>query len=121
MITLKIQEREIPLLFNTGVWGDIEENICDLAMLEETLKGKQRVNTVLRLVWLMGNEGLKKAGETPDLTVEWLRDAVHPAKLRECREAVLKAVEKGMRMEDADGKEKDLSLEKALKKEDAGN
>lgn len=121
MVKINISGKEIPLLFNVGVWGDIEENICDLSELEANLNGKKRIATTLGLLWLMGNEGLKKEGHEPFLDMEWLRENTDPRDILTLKIAALEAIAKGMHMESADGKEKDLSLAKIQKKEESGN
>ena len=73
--------------------------------------------TVIGLIRLMGNAGLKHAGQEPDLTDEWLIDHIKPGYTTSYRIAVMGAVTAGWFMESDQGeKEQDDVLAEIRKK-----
>ena len=78
-ITIKIGDREIPLRFRMNQFMEIEEEVGNLGDIKELLlKGKQRVRNTISVIRILGNAGLKYAGEEPDLTDEWLKENMDP-------------------------------------------
>lgn len=94
-ITVKIGERTIPLRFRMNQFIEIEEEIGNLGEIKELLlKGKSRVRNTVSMVRIMGNAGLKHAGEEPDLTDEWLMENMDPHGLLAYQVAVIGCMSK---------------------------
>ena len=66
----------------------------------------------------MGNEGLRLAGEEPDLTDEWLTDRMKPSEMLDYRIAVMGALVEGWAMETDTSaeEEQDVTLNELRKK-----
>lgn len=122
MKTFEILGHEIPLLFNVGVWGDIEEQVCTMNELEEYMTGKKRVSTVVKMVAIMGNAALVEQGKKPVLTEQWLRKNMPPKTVTEAQMAIMEAITEGMTTETVqkDGEEIDLVLAEIEKKPGQG-
>lgn len=115
-ITIKIGEREIPLRFRMNQFIEIEENVGNLGEVREMiLKGRQRLRNLITVIRIMGNAGLKAAGEDADLTDEWLRENMDPHALLAYQLAVIGCLSKGGESqavkEENENKERDLVLE----------
>ena len=84
---------------------------------ESDMKSK-RLSTLIKLVRILGNEGLELSGKKPDLTDKWLMRALPPSRLLECEIAVNDEIAKGMSMEipEEDKQPRDLTLEELEKK-----
>jgi len=94
-ITVKIGERTIPLRFRMNQFIEIEEEIGNLGEIKELLlKGKSRVRNTVSMIRIMGNAGLKHAGEEPDLTDEWLMENMDPHGLLAYQVAVIGCMSK---------------------------
>lgn len=94
-ITVKIGERTIPLRFRMNQFIEIEEEIGNLGEIKELLlKGKSRVRNTVSMIRIMGNAGLKHAGEEPDLTDEWLMENMDPHGLMAYQVAVIGCMSK---------------------------
>ena len=99
-VTVEIGGRTIPLLYNMRVQLQIEEELgMDFSEINEKLKGKKNTRTVISMILLMGNAGLKKAGQAPDLTEDWLIDHIKPGYTTSYRIAAMGAVTAGWFME----------------------
>ena len=118
--SLQIAGREIPLRYTMRELADMEEAIGTMDNFRDLmLKGSHRLRNMAAAIRIMGNSGLNKAGETADLTDDWLLDHMDPGKLKGYQIAVLGAVADGMRMESAEGdedEEVDVVLEELKKK-----
>lgn len=120
-IEIEAGGRTLPLVFNMNSWGEIEEEIAPLQDVGGLLEGKKRVKTVLKLVRILANEGLKCAGHKADLTEEGLGRTLNPRTMGELSMSVMKAVTAGMQMEateDETGKEVDVTLQEINKKKE---
>lgn len=115
-ITIKIGGREIPLRFRMNQFIEIEEEIGNLGDIKMMLlKGKQRLRNLITTVRILGNAGLKHAGEEPDLTDEWLTENMDPHALIGYQAAVIGCLSKESESEavkeENEDKERDLVLE----------
>ncbi len=115
-IILTIGERKIPLRFRMDQFIEIEEEIGNLSEVKELImKGRNRLRNLVGVIRIMGNGGLKAAGEKPDLTDEWLREKMEPHELMVYQLAVIacmtKAGESEAVKEENENKERDLVLE----------
>ena len=122
MKAFEIMGREIPLMFNVGIWGDIEEQICPMADLEEYMTGKRRISTVIRMAVLMGNAALMEQGKKPVLTEAWLRKNLPPKAITDVQMAIMEAISESMMTENVqkEDKEVDLVLQELEKKPGQG-
>ena len=94
-ITVNIGERTIPLRFRMNQFIEIEEEIGNLGEVKELLlKGKNRLRNLISVIRILGNAGLKHAGEEPDLTDEWLMDNMDPHALLAYQVAVIGCMSK---------------------------
>ena len=125
-LTVKIGEREIPLRFRMNQFIEIEEAIGNLTDIKEIiLKGNHRLRNLVTMIRIMGNAGLKHAGEKPDLTDEWLTENMDPYMLMGYQAMVLgclsKETESEAAKEENEEKERDLVLEEIQAKKDPVN
>ena len=125
-IKIIIGGREIPLRFRMDEFIEIEETIGNLAEVKELiLKGRNRIRNLVGVIRIMGNGGLKAAGQDPDLTDEWLREKMEPTELMTYQLAAIacmtKAGESEAVREENENKERDLVLEEIEAKKDPVN
>ena len=117
MQTITIKDKVIPLLFDMAAFGEIEETVGSLADLNAVLNGEKRIKSLIKIITIMGNQGLEENGEKPTLDEKWVGRNLKPYMLAECQMAVVSAISEGMKMEtEDDGKERDLVLEEIEKK-----
>ncbi|MBO7662108.1 MAG: hypothetical protein J6U01_01920 [Clostridia bacterium] len=115
-IVVNIGNRKIPLRFKMNQFIEIEEEIGNLMDVRDMiLKGKNRLRNLVSVIRIMGNAGLKHAGEEPDLTNEWLGENMNPRLLTPYQVAVIACLSKEGESQAADEeveeKERDLVLE----------
>lgn len=124
-VAINIGGRTIPLLFNLGAWIRMEEEVCVLARVDEILtydrekKTNSNLRDVIALVRVLGNEGLKQAGEEADLTDEWLIEHIRPAQVLPVKTAIKGVMAMGFASETNKPDPKaprDLELEEINKK-----
>ena len=125
-IKLKIGEREIPLRFRMNQFIEIEEEVGNLGEVRELiLKGRQRLRNLIKVIRILGNAGLKNAGEEADLTDEWLKENMDPHALMAYQIAAIgclsKETESEAAKEESEEKERDLVLEEIEEKKDPVN
>ena len=125
-IKITIGEREIPLRFRMNQFIEIEEEVGNLGEVKELiLKGRQRLRNIIKVIRILGNAGLKNAGETDDLTEEWLTENMDPHAIMTYQIAVLaclsKESESQAAAEESEDKERDLVLEEINAKKDPVN
>jgi hypothetical protein len=125
-IKIKIGEREIPLRFRMPEFLEIEENVGNLGEIRQLiLKGKQRLRNMITVTRILGNAGLKAAGETADLTDEWLTENMEPHKLLQYQLAVIACLSEESKSEaaeeESESHERDLVLEEIQEKKDPVN
>ena len=115
-IRVKIGGREIPLRFRMPQFLEIEEEV---GLLDDVngliIKGKTRARNTISVLRILGNAGLKAAGETPDLTDEWLKENMDPRALRTYQMCVLWCMAEESKSEaiaeESEEKERDLVME----------
>ena len=125
-ITINIGERTIPLRFRMNQFIEIEEKIGNLGEVKEMiLKGKQRLRNIITVIRILGNAGLKAAGEKDDLTDDWLKENMDPHALLAYQMAVIACLIKESKSqaakEETEDKERDLALEEIEAKKDPVN
>ncbi len=120
MITQRIiiNEREIPLLFDLAALAEITDQIGEMSDFGEMFKGHKRVKNTIKLIVILGNEGLEVSGQKPDLTEKFVGRHLHPSELMTAQMACINAVTDGMRVETKQDEDKprDLTLEEIEKK-----
>ena len=120
-ITINIGDRKIPLRFRMNQFIEIEETIGNLGEIRELiLKGKNRLRNLISVTRILGNAGLKAAGQEADLTDEWLTENMDPHALMAYQIAVIGCLSKESESEAAaeenESKERDLVLEEINQK-----
>ena len=121
-IKVKVGEREIPLKYTMRELADMEEAIGTMDQFKELiLTGRKRLRNMAAALRIMGNAGLKEAGEADDLTDDWLLDNMDTQKIKAYQIAVLGVFTGGWKMETEEEKEHDLTLEEIERKKEPGN
>ena len=125
-ITLNIGGRTIPMRFRMNQFAEIEEEVGNLGEVREMiLNGKQRIRNIVKVIRILGNAGLKHAGQEPDLTEDWLNENMDPHALLAYQIAVLACLSKESESqaaeEENESKERDLVLEEINAKKDPVN
>ena len=125
-MTVTIGGRVIPLRFRMNQFIEIEEQIGDLGNVQNMImEGQHRLRDLVRMIRILGNAGLKHAGEKPDLTDEWLTEHMEPYEVQKYTLAVLMCLSKESKSEAAQEKteesERDLVLEEIEQKKDPVN
>ena len=120
-LTLTIGERVIPLRFTMNEFIEIEEEIGNLGEVRDLiLKGKNRLRNMIGVIRILGNAGLKHAGQEADLTYDWLKDNMDPHALLAYQMSILgcltKASESQAVKEENENKERDLVMEEINQK-----
>ena len=120
-VSIEIEGRKIPLRYTTRGLIAIEDELnMDASELQDALNNMRKKNTrkVVSILRILGNEGLRLAGEKPDLTDEYMMDHIGMNELLLYRVGALAAVMKGMMMETdhTDEEKQDVVLNEILKK-----
>ena len=134
MASIKLKQREIPLLYTVYEMKQVQEEIAPLADFQYIILGRNKddekdtsryagtehLGAVAKLVRILGNAGLEENGETPDLTDKWVLRAMKPAGLVDAVNACMEAMSEGMASEipeKASDEPVDVTLEQIKKKE----
>ena len=98
-VDISVGKREIPLRYTLRAQMEMDEEL-DLSFEEaqEKLK-KKNTKTVVSLMRILGNEGLRLNGKEADLTDEWLTGHIVPVNMTAYRIALMGAMTKGWFME----------------------
>ena len=121
-ITVEIGGRVIPLKYTMRELADMEEQIGTMDQFRDLiLEGRKRLRNMAAAIRIMGNAGLKDAGEEADLTDDKVLDAMDPNKMKTYQIAVLAAFTGGWKMETEEEKEHDVVLEEIERKKEEGN
>ena len=123
-VIIKIGGREIPLRFRMNQFIQAEQEVGNLGEIEENiLNGKDRGQNLVKMIRIMGNAGLKHAGEEDNLTDEWLAEEMLPGLLRAYQMAVLACmtIETSIESKEDESEERDLVLEEINKKKEPVN
>ena len=120
--TVEIGGREIPLKYTMRELADMEEQIGTMDQFRDLiLEGRKRLRNMAAAIRIMGNAGLKEAGQEPDLTDDGVLDAMDPQKMKAYQISVLAAFTGGWKMETEEEKEHDVVLEEIERKKEPGN
>jgi hypothetical protein len=117
---VRIGGRIIPLRYGMTVQEQVDEELeMDFYELQGKLdKGKRNTKETIKIIRMMGNDGLRKAGKEADLTDEWLRENMQPSEIINYRMAALAAMTAGWKMEtdNSFNEEQDETLNEIRKK-----
>lgn len=98
-VDISVGNREIPLRYTLRTQIEMDEEL-DLSFEEAQEKIKKKnTKTVVSLMRILGNEGLRLNGKEADLTDEWLTGHIVPANMTAYRIALMGAMTKGWFME----------------------
>lgn len=120
-VQVTIGEREVPLRYNLRAQMKIEDDLgIDCQELMEKLKAKKKTSElVVEAVRILGNEGLRLAGEQADLTSDWIIDHIRPTMITFYRVAVEAAITASWFMETENpDEERDVTLDEINKKKE---
>ena len=134
MVTIRLKEREIPLLYTTYELKALQEEIAPFEKMINMILGKnpddqtdtsafgsaEHIENVAKLIRILGNAGLEEAGEAADLTDKKIMRAIKPMDLMEKISACMDAINEGMVREVPEKEEEgpvDVTLEEMKKKD----
>ena len=120
-VSVNIGGRDIPLRYDMRAQMQIEEDLdMDCNELMDRLKQRKKTSRlVMGAIRVLGNEGLRHAGQDADLTAEWLEEHITPARVNLYRVALQAAITASWFMETEDTeKERDETLEEIRKKKE---
>ena len=135
MVKITLKGREIPLLYTVYEMKEVQDNICPLSDLSDTILGvnpedendqsgfggPEHLMATAKLVRILGNAGLEEAGENPDLTEKKILRAIKPTQISDLVDACAKAIEEGLSSEiPAENSDEpvDVTLEQLNKKKE---
>lgn len=136
MVTINLRGREVPLLYTTFEMKESQEQVAPfetaMAMLlgqnpedekdQSPFGGAKHLETIAKMIKIMGNAGLEEAGENPDLTEKKIMRAIRPAEIGIMIKKVMKAMNEGMASEipkETQSGPVDVVLEEIEKKKEA--
>lgn len=113
MASITLKGREIPLCYTVYEMKQVQEEIAPLSDFQYKLFGRnpddendtsrygsaEHLDTIAKLIRILGNAGLEEAGEAADLTDKKVLRALRPAELVEAVNACLTAINEGMASE----------------------
>lgn len=120
-VDISVGKREISLRYTLRTQMEMDEEL-DLSFEEAQEKIKKKnTKTVVSLMRILGNEGLRLNGKAADLTDEWLTGHIAPVNMTAYRIALMGAMTKGwfMETEEATDEEKDDILAEIRKKNES--
>ncbi len=119
---MKIVSREFNLVFTTAAWMQIEDAFGGIEAISERLEaGNCIASTIVKLIVILGNQGLMLAGKKGDLSEDWIAMNLRPADVASAASECVAAINRGMGMETSNGDDEavDVVLEEIEKKKDA--
>jgi len=122
-VSVNIGGREIPLKYDMRVQIQIESEMdmdCN-ELMDQLRKSRKISGVVIHALRILGNEGLKAAGEDADLTEDWLLENIPPLYIKAHRAALMAAITASWFMETDSSSEgeRDLGLEEIRKKKES--
>lgn len=135
MVKVTLKGREIPLLYTTYEMKLIGEQIAPIQKAIRLMMGQnpedekdtslygsaQQIETIGKMICILGNAGLEEAGEDPDLTEKKVLRILRPAELGDTVNSVIDALNEGMLSEIPEKKKDgpvDVTLEEMNKKKE---
>ena len=134
MASITLKGREIPLLYTTYEMKQIQEEVAPFTKAVAMLLGRnpededdtsrfgsaEHLETIGKILRILGNAGLEEAGEKPDLTEKRILRSLRPAEIGETVNALTNAMQEGMASEIPETKQTgpvDVTLEEIKKNE----
>lgn len=112
--SVRISGIEIPLAYDLRAQITIEDELgLDWDELRDkinNLKNARNTKLVVRTLRILGNRAAEKAGETPDLTDDWLMDHISLHDMMGYKIAILGVLTAGWYMETDDSADKEIDL-----------
>lgn len=135
MVKVTLKGREIPLLYTTYEMKLIGEQIAPIQKSIRLMMGQnpedekdtslygsaQQIETIGKMICILGNAGLEEAGEDPDLTEKKVLRILRPAELGDTVNRLIDALNEGMLSEIPEKKKDgpvDVTLEEMNKKKE---
>ena len=118
-VSITVGKREIPLRYSLRTQVQMEEELeMDYTELMTAIRKKKNTMLIVRMLRILGNAGLQRAGLEADLTDDWLMDHILPMNMAVYRTAAIGAMTKGwyMENEEANEEEQDEILAEIRKK-----
>lgn len=135
MVTIKLKERYIPLLYTAWEMKEIQEEIAPLGRVFSIVLGKnpddpedrskyagaEHLAALAKMIRILGNAGLEEAGEEADLTNKKVLRSLRQDDIPYAVNACAAAINEGMASEIPEKEETgpvDVTLEEMKKKEE---
>ena len=126
MRLITIGGRNVPLFFSLWEMKQIQEEVGFINEINEKLAkhvgSSEQIETLVKLIRILGNAGLEEAGQAADLTDKWVGRRLTIGSILAMTEDIILCINDGMQMEndiaeaeDPD-KAKDLGLEELRRK-----
>lgn len=123
---ITIGGRNVPLFFSLWEMKQIQEEVGFINEINEKLAkhvgSSEQIETLVKLIRILGNAGLEEAGQAADLTDKWVGRRLTIGSILAMTEDIILCINDGMQMEndiaeaeDPD-KAKDLGLEELRRK-----
>lgn len=135
MVTITLKGREIPLIYTVYEMKQIQEEIGDLSSVLYRVTGRDpkdenntdpyggvdHLESLAKLIRILGNAGLEETGEAPDLTEKKIMRAIKPNELILMANECLNCMTDGMLSEIPETPQEgpvDVTLEEMEKKKE---
>ena len=115
MVSIKLKGREIPLLDTVMEMKTIQEEVVPLDRLASAIYGRnpdndqdaslyagpKHLETLAKMIRILGNAALEEKGEKPDLTDKWIMRAMKPTAdaIRGAIDTIMATLDEGMQSE----------------------
>lgn len=105
MVTIQLGKREIPLIFTVLELRDVQKEVGPVLEIEGRLKEvfekPEELDTLGKMIVILGNAGLEEKGEAPDLTLKKVLRTMKPYQVIGMVNSCLDALLEGMLTENA--------------------
>lgn len=113
MAEIELKGRKIPLVYTTFEMKQIQKEIAPIGQAITLVNGRnpddpedmtryagaEHLDTIGKMIQIMGNAGLEEIGEVPDLTVKKILRGLRPSQIVDAVAACMDAMNEGMRSE----------------------
>lgn len=113
MVTITLNNREIPLLYTALEMLEIQEQIAPINQAISLVLGQNpddpeddkaygsagHLDAVAKLIMILGNAGLEESGKEPDLTTKYVLRSLRPGDMAEVIACCFNAINEGMGVE----------------------
>lgn len=119
-LSMTVQGRELNMYFDNQAWLDIEEEFGTIGKMYEAIDGEQSpMRAMMQVAVITANAGMRRAGNPPDLTLEWMIANMSPKQARRANTLAKLAIAEGMKretVEDEDEGDVDMVAKELQKK-----